>query len=85
MGDLAKWSLKVSREIDVSVREHLGAQGTEDDLARFVEAAVAEKLLWDASPQRDLPELSEDEAMALAVEAVREVRRENPVGRYWER
>ena len=37
----ARWSLSVSQDTDVSLREYLGAQGMKKgDLSRFVEEAV---------------------------------------------
>lgn len=46
MGDLARWSLKVSRDTDVALRTLLAARGgRKGDLSRFVEEAVNREVL----------------------------------------
>ncbi len=46
MSELARWSLKVSRETDVALRTHLATRGgRKGDLSRFVETAVNREVL----------------------------------------
>ena len=46
MGDLARWSLKVSRDTDVALRTLLATRGgRKGDLSRFVEQAVNREVL----------------------------------------
>lgn len=46
MGELARWSLKVSRETDVALRTFLAERGgKKGDLSRFVEDAVNRAVL----------------------------------------
>lgn len=79
MSEPVRWTIKVSRETDLSLRSFLGAQGMKKgDLSRFVEEAVRWRVL-DRTVQgikernRDLsPEVLE----AAIGEAVAEVRAE---------
>ena len=78
MSDAVRWTIKVSRETDLSLRSYLGAQGMKKgDLSRFVEEAVRWRVL-DRTVQRlkdrnqDLPP---EEFEALIDEAVAEVRK----------
>ena len=46
MGELARWSLKVSRDTDVALRTLLATRGgRKGDLSRFVEEAVNREVL----------------------------------------
>jgi hypothetical protein len=46
MGDLARWSVKVSKETDISLRTYLAENGgKKGDLSKFVERAVNTELL----------------------------------------
>lgn len=46
MGELTRWSLKVSRETDIALRTLLASRGTrKGDLSRFVEEAVNREVL----------------------------------------
>jgi hypothetical protein len=46
MGELARWSLKVSRDTDVALRTLLASRGgRKGDLSRFVEDAVNREVL----------------------------------------
>lgn len=46
MGELARWSLKISRETDVALRTLLATRGgRKGDLSRFVEEAVNREVL----------------------------------------
>ena len=78
MSDAVRWTIKVSRDTDLSLRSYLGAQGMKKgDLSRFVEEAVRWRVL-DRTVQRlkdrnqDLPP---EELEALIDEAVAEVRK----------
>jgi hypothetical protein len=78
MSDAVRWTIKVSRETDLSLRSYLGAQGMKKgDLSRFVEEAVRWRVL-DRTVQRlkdrnqDLPP---EELEALIDEAEAEVRK----------
>ena len=78
MSDAVRWTIKVSRETDLSLRSYLGAQGMKKgDLSRFVEEAVRWRVL-DRTVQRlkdrnqDLPA---EELEALIDEAVAEARK----------
>ncbi|HRH80743.1 MAG TPA: ribbon-helix-helix domain-containing protein [Thiobacillaceae bacterium] len=77
MSEAVRWTIKVSKETDLSLRSFLGAQGMKKgDLSRFVEEAVRWRVL-DQTVQgikdrnRDL---SPEELEAAIDEAVREVR-----------
>jgi len=46
MGELTRWSLKISRETDVALRTLLATRGgRKGDLSRFVEEAVNREVL----------------------------------------
>ena len=46
MGELARWSLKVSRETDIALRTLIASRGgKKGDLSRFVEEAVNREVL----------------------------------------
>lgn len=46
MGELTRWSLKVSRETDIALRTLLASRGgKKGDLSRFVEEAVNREVL----------------------------------------
>lgn len=77
MPEAVRWTIKVSRETDLSLRTFLGAQGMKKgDLSRFVEEAVRWRVL-DQTVQgikernRDL---SPEELETAIQDAVREVR-----------
>ncbi len=77
MSEAVRWTIKVTKETDLSLRSFLGAQGMKKgDLSRFVEEAVRWRVL-DQTVQgikernRDL---SPEELEAAIEEAVREVR-----------
>lgn len=78
MSDAVRWTIKVSRETDLSLRSYLGAQGMKKgDLSRFVEEAVRWRVL-DRTVQRlkdRNQDLSPQELEALIDEAVAEVRK----------
>jgi len=46
MPDFARWTIKVSKETDLSLRSYLGTQGMKKgDLSKFVEEAVRWRVL----------------------------------------
>ena len=75
MGEMTRWSLKVSRETDIALRTLLATRGgRKGDLSRFVEEAVNREVLRetvrdiqarnaDADPE-ELERLIEDEVGA---------------------
>ena len=79
MSDAIRWTIKVSKETDLSLRTYLGAQGMKKgDLSIFVEDAVRWRM-FDRRVQslrngvRDVPAA---ELQGAIDEAVREVRKE---------
>lgn len=74
-----RWSLKISKDTDLSLRTFLGAQGMKKgDLSKFVEDAVNRRVLqctiqdmWDRNADAD-----PDEVQRIVDEAVSEVRAE---------
>lgn len=79
MSAAIRWTIKVSKETDLSLRTFLGAQGMKKgDLSRFVEDAVRWRML--ERRVQGLKDRSQDfppEKLQAAVdEAVREVRKE---------
>jgi hypothetical protein len=78
MGELTRWSLKVSRETDIALRTLLASRGVrKGDLSRFVEAAVNREVLRETV--RDIREANAaadpgevDRLVADAVDEVRE-------------
>jgi len=76
MSELARWSLKVSRETDIALRTLIATRGgKKGDLSRFVEEAVNREVLRetirdiqarnaDADPA-DLERLIDDEVKAI--------------------
>jgi len=75
--EAVRWSIKVSRDTDLTLRTYLGAQGAKKgDLSKFIEEAVRRRVLQctiqdirarnaDADP---------DEIQRIVDEAVKEVR-----------
>jgi hypothetical protein len=78
MSELARWSLKVSRETDIALRTLLATRGgRKGDLSRFVEEAVNREVMRETigeiqSRNRDL---GPDEIEKLIDEEVGEARR----------
>ena len=78
MSEAIRWTIKVSKETDLSLRTMLGAQGMKKgDLSKFVEDAVRWRM-FDGRVQslrnsvRDVPA---EELEAAIGEAVRDVRK----------
>lgn len=74
-----RWSLKISKDTDLSLRTFLGTQGMKKgDLSKFVEDAVNRRVLqctiqdiWERNADAD-----PDEVQRMVDEAVSEVRAE---------
>jgi hypothetical protein len=74
-----RWSIKVSKDTDLTLRTYLGAQGMKKgDLSKFVEDAVRWRVLqrtiqdiWERNADAD-----PDEIQRIVDEAVSEVRAE---------
>ena len=77
--EAVRWSLKVSKDTDLSLRTFLGSQGMKKgDLSKFVEDAVNRRVLqctvqdiWQRNAESD-----PDEIQRIVDEAVSEVRSE---------
>jgi hypothetical protein len=77
MDEAVRWSIKVSRETDLTLRTYLGARGMKKgDLSKFIEEAVRWRIL--SRTARDLKARSANanvnELQAIIDGAVREVR-----------
>jgi hypothetical protein len=78
--EAVRWSIKVSKETDLTLRTFLGAQGAKKgDLSKFIEEAVRWRLLqctiqdiWQRNADAD-----PDEVQRIVDEAVSEVRAEH--------
>lgn len=74
---MTRWNLVISDDTDRSVRGYLARTGgKKGDLSRFVDRAVRQAIFWetlDSVWQRN-KDLSQNEAQALADEAVAQVR-----------
>jgi hypothetical protein len=74
-----RWSLKISKDTDLSLRTYLGTQGMKKgDLSKFVEDAVNRRVLqctiqdiWERNADAD-----PDEVQRIVDESVSEVRAE---------
>lgn len=90
MGEMARWNLSISRELDIDVRTHLARRGgKKGDLSAFVEEAVARALrtdsldamvddIWERNRNDDL---TGEESEALVREEISKFRAENPMDR----
>ena len=79
MEEAVRWNVKVSKEIDLTLRTYLGAQGMKKgDLSKFIEEAVRWRI-FNRTVQ-DIKSLNAnadpDELQAIIDGAVREVRAE---------
>lgn len=77
--EAVRWSIKVSKETDLTLRTYLGARGMKKgDLSKFIEEAVRWRILSRAV--RDIKERNAsadaNELQAMVDAAVREVRAE---------
>lgn len=79
MENTARWTIKVSKDTDISLRTYLAQQGMKKgDLSKFIERAVQKEILAQTAAdvkQRNI-DLSEEELEALIDEAVSAVRTE---------
>jgi hypothetical protein len=79
MENTARWTIKVSKDTDISLRTYLAQQGMKKgDLSKFIERAVQKEILAQTAAdvkQRNV-DLSEEELEALVDEAVSAVRAE---------
>jgi hypothetical protein len=79
MEETIRWTVKVSRQTDLSLRSFLGQQGMKKgDLSKFIERAVQKEILarTAATVKERNAELSEGELEELIDEAVKCVRRD---------
>ena len=79
MEEAVRWSIKVSRETDLSLRTFLGSQGMKKgDLSKFIEEAVRWRLFHRSVQDIKARNAGSDpdELQADIDEAVREVRAE---------
>lgn len=79
MKEAVRWSIKVSRETDLTLRTYLGARGMKKgDLSKFIEEAVRWRIL--SRTVRDIKACNANangnELQAMVDDAVREVRAE---------
>jgi hypothetical protein len=85
--DSTRWTVKVSKETDISLRSYLARQGMKKgDLSKFVEEAVRWRVLDKtiaAIKQRnvDVPDKEIEEAIDEALSAVRAERRAELLGK----
>jgi len=74
-----RWNIKVSKEIDLTLRTYLGAQGMKKgDLSKFIEEAVRWRIFNRTVHEIKLrnTDADPDELQAIIDGAVREVRAE---------
>ena len=79
MENTARWTIKVSKDTDISLRTYLAQQGMKKgDLSKFIERAVQKEILAQtaADVKQRNSDLSEEELQALIDEAVSVVRAE---------
>lgn len=79
MENTARWTIKVSKDTDISLRTYLAQQGMKKgDLSKFIERAVQKEILAQtaADVKQRNSDLSEQELQALIDEAVSVVRAE---------
>ncbi len=79
MENTARWTIKVSKDTDISLRTYLAQQGMKKgDLSKFIERAVQKEILAQtaADVKQRNTDLSEEELQALIDEAMSVVRAE---------
>jgi hypothetical protein len=77
MEQAVRWSIKVSRETDLSLRTYLGARGMKKgDLSKFIEEAVRWRILSRTVRDIKARHANVNELQAVIDGAVREVRAE---------
>jgi len=83
-GRAVRWNIKVSREIDLTLRTYLGAQGMKKgDLSKFIEEAVRWRIFNRTVQDIKSRHANADtnELQAIVDRAVREVRSERRIKR----
>jgi hypothetical protein len=86
MGELTRWSVKVSKETDISLRSYLAERGgKKGDLSKFIEHAVRKEILRGTI--RDIQDrnahIPEDQLQAEIDQACAETRAEFWPDRKW--
>ena len=77
MEQAVRWSIKVSRETDLTLRTYLGARGMKKgDLSKFIEEAVRWRILSRTVRDIKARNANGNELQAIIDAAVREVRAE---------
>ena len=72
-----RWSVKVSRDTDLTLRTFLGSQGMKKgDLSKFIEEAVRRRVLQCTIQDIRARNAGADEIQRIVYEAVSEVRAE---------
>lgn len=80
MEEAVRWTIKVSKETDLTLRTYLGSHGMKKgDLSKFVEEAVRWRVFNRAIQDIKTRDADPDQLQALIDDAVAEVRRERPV------
>ena len=77
--EAVRWSIKVSKDTDLTLRTYLGAQGAKKgDLSKFIEEAVRRRLLQCTiqNIRARNADVDLDEIRRIVDDAVREVRAE---------
>ena len=78
MEQAVRWSIKVSRETDLTLRTYLGARGMKKgDLSKFIEEAVRWRILSRTVRDIKARHANVNELQAVIDGAVREVRAES--------
>lgn len=80
MSEAVRWSIKVSKETDLSLRSYLGSRGMKKgDLSRFVEDAVRWRVT-DKTVQEiknEFQDIPVDELNEMIEEAVHDIRKKS--------
>jgi Ribbon-helix-helix domain len=77
MEEAVRWTIKVSRETDLTLRTYLGARGMKKgDLSKFIEEAVRWRILSRTVRDMKARNANVNELQAIIDDAVREVRAE---------
>ncbi len=86
MGELSRWTVKVSKDTDISLRSYLAERGgKKGDLSKFIERAVRKEIL--RATVRDIQDrnahIPGDQLQALIDQACAETRAEFWKDRKW--
>lgn len=77
--DVVRWTVKVSRDTDISLRSFLAQRGTKKgDLSKFIERAVQKEVFAQtvANVQARNADVPEEEIQGAIADALRQVRAE---------